>query len=104
MNISPLDIYLWQSADKLIVFSVVIAVMAAALFVATLEMPDIWTAIFAGVALVFTATAVLIPSSKTIAMMFVIPQIANSEIIQKDAPELFKSAIEAAKEALKPKP
>lgn len=43
----------------------------------------------------------LTPSSSTIAMMVVIPQIAESKMVQKDLPELYNAAVEALKNNLK---
>lgn len=44
---------------------------------------------------------VLIPSSKTIACMYVIPQIASSKVIQQDLPEIYDMAVSALKENIK---
>lgn len=49
-----------------------------------------WTGGITG--LLFVAT----PSSNTIAMMYVLPEIANSDVVKKDLPEVY----EAAKKAL----
>lgn len=45
---------------------------------------------------------ILIPSSKTIAMMVVLPAIVNSEPIQKDLPEVYRMAVDALKDQLAP--
>ena len=42
--------------------------------------------------------SVLLPSSKTIAMMYVIPKMADSEVIKKDVPEMYEMAKEALRE------
>jgi hypothetical protein len=51
-----------------------------------------------GVALFGAAT--MFPSSKTIALMVVIPALLNSEPIQKDLPELYQMAKDALKQTL----
>ncbi len=45
----------------------------------------------------------LIPTSNTIAMMAVIPEIAHSKVIQTDLPDLYEIAIKALKEQIAPK-
>lgn len=53
---------------------------------------------------VITATlAPLLPSSKTIALMYVLPEIANSKVMQQDVPELYDMAIKALKDQLSSK-
>ena len=54
-----------------------------------------------GYCLIFTA--LLMPNSKTIALMVVVPAVLNSEPIQKDLPELYQMAKEAFKETLQTK-
>jgi hypothetical protein len=46
--------------------------------------------------------AIAIPNTKTLAAMYVVPAIANSEPIQKDFPQLYDLAINKLKEQLKP--
>jgi len=43
---------------------------------------------------------ILIPSSDAIAMMIVVPKLVNSEIVQKDIPELYNIALSAFKKEL----
>jgi hypothetical protein len=43
----------------------------------------------------------LAPSSNTVAMMVVIPQIADSKVVQQDLPDLYNAAVEALKANLK---
>jgi len=50
-------------------------------------------------ALALLATA-LLPSSRTIAAMYVLPRIAESRVIQTDLPELYDMAIGALKDQL----
>lgn len=47
--------------------------------------------------------SVLIPSSNTIAMMVIIPKIADSKVIQQDLPDVYNAAISALKAAITPK-
>jgi hypothetical protein len=44
----------------------------------------------------------LTPSSKTFALMVVLPRLADSQFIQKDAPDIYKLAIDALKKQLQP--
>lgn len=105
---TPFTIYLWQSADSVELSFGMLAVLALtascilwAIFLVEkmdhLRKPAI---IALSVGLASWALAVLIPSSKTIAMMVAIPAIANSEPIQKDIPELYQLAKEALKEQI----
>ena len=47
-------------------------------------------------------TYTLIPTSNTIAMMVVIPEIAKSKVIQTDLPDLYNAAVSALKAAIAP--
>lgn len=113
MNITPLTIYLWQITDKIITSSFVFAVI--------LGLAVLFSVIFycvsksdgddgAAELLIFKASimpfilslamTVLLPSSKTIAMMVVIPKIAESKVIQQDLPDIYNAAIKSLKEQL----
>jgi len=46
------------------------------------------------------ALIVVVPTSKEFAMIYVIPKVANSQVIQKDVPELYQMAVDALKEKL----
>lgn len=48
------------------------------------------------------AVATLLPSTKTLAAMFIIPAVMNNETVQKEASELYTMAKDALKEAVKP--
>ncbi len=116
MNISPFFIYSWQLADKLIQASTIICMLAliAAILAFTvgsavidmhpeseraiksLRKNSLRSGLAALLVWVFT------PSSNTVAMMVVIPEISKSQVIQKDLPELYSIAIEALKSGLKP--
>lgn len=45
--------------------------------------------------------AAFIPSKNAVAMMYVIPAIAKSKVVQEDIPEIYNAAIEALKNNLK---
>lgn len=105
---TPFTIYLWQIADSveqsfgmLAVTAIIVSCILWAIFLVEkmghLQKPAV---IALSVGLTSWALAVLIPSSKTIAMMVAIPAIANSEPIQKDLPELYQLAKEALKEQI----
>lgn len=123
MNIPPLTIYIWQLADKLSEVSFTLSLIsgfftAGALLacVATRveDMEDELKSITSKAAAVtmtlltlFTASYTFIPSSSTVAMMVIIPEIANSKALQKDVPDIYNAAVDAlkkqlAKEAEKP--
>jgi len=46
--------------------------------------------------------ATLMPSTKTLCAMFVVPAIVNSQAVQKDFPELYALAVEKLKSQLTP--
>lgn len=54
------------------------------------------------VAVLSASSAVLLPSTKTLAAMLIIPAIANNETVQQEASELYTMAKDALKEAIKP--
>lgn len=103
MTLSPWIIYLWGIADSVIAFfgtlsivAGIIGVIATAIgFVENvsrgkkLGLSALAVAVFSGV------LSVLVPSSKTVAVMVVAPAIVNSEPIQKDLPELYRAAKDA---------
>jgi hypothetical protein len=118
MNISPLTIYLWQLADNLLrtlqtltILTGVSFLIAAIVTIIILGETHDWgdkalkiacrflAAVFALFILFLTAFT-FTPTSKTIAMMIVVPEIANSKIIQKDVPDLYNMAVQAAKDSL----
>jgi hypothetical protein len=61
-----------------------------------------WATVSGTVAAIFAILGALVPTSKTIAMMVVIPAIANSKVIQQDLPDIYNAAVEALKSSLKP--
>ena len=114
MNISPFLIYLWQQVDsfRFLVGSTLI-LSTVAVIVSLINMDDcknndssnlsFHTRIFRTTlisALISLMFVVFIPNSKTIAMMVIIPEIANSKVIQEDLPEVFKAGKDALIEQL----
>ena len=58
------------------------------------------------IAPLFAATLIvhmMLPSSKTVAMMVVVPAISQSKAIQQDLPDIYNMAIDALKAQLTPK-
>jgi len=115
MNISPFTIYLWQLADKAlngiglagVVLSIVFFV-ASACFVFAYEDYEVPAREAAKKVLKRTAPIaaacnllwLLIPSSNTIAMMIIIPEIAHSKVVQQDLPDIYNAAVKALKDQL----
>ncbi len=58
--------------------------------------------IFGALAGFFFFVSAFIPTSNTIAMMVVIPEIAKSKVIQMDLPDLYNAAVSALKAAVAP--
>jgi len=112
MKIDPLLIYFWQLADTLrgCFWFIAISTLIIGFIFLFCSLDDDYKVIRPDLrnfskklfisGFIFLSLAVLTPSSKTIAMMVVIPAIANSEVIQKDVPELYSLAIDALKENL----
>ncbi len=59
---------------------------------------DKWLGTFLVLFFICGTGKMLIPSSKTIAMMYVIPAVANSAPIQRDLPIFYDAAVEALKD------
>lgn len=113
MQISPFHIYLWQVADTaqgmltpVVVVAVFCSLILLGMYVALSDSPDeralytklgpsIWKATS-----FFFILRLLTPSSDAIAMMIVIPKLVNSEVVQKDIPELYTIALNALKSEL----
>ena len=113
MSITPLTVYLVMQADvflgALIGLGIVLTVLALIVASGKLildeedakrlaEYPTKTGAAFAFVCFFLYA---VIPSTKTLAAMLIVPAIANSEVIQKDMPELYNLAVEKLKDTLK---
>lgn len=118
MTISPWIIYLWGIADNLksslalLIALLGMASLLTTVYLAACRFEDLsedhrklaksfarWVyPLFAFVVLV----QILTPSSKTIAVMVILPAIVNSEPIQKDLPDMYRIAVDALKEQLAP--
>jgi len=121
MNISPLTIYLWQFVDYaresmqvgwgiLMTTTVVFGILSLCARSSDADASEetkksllSWTkrmGVFTTiVGIIFTLT----PTSKTIAMMVIIPKIVDSKVVQQDLPEIYDLALKALKEQLTPK-
>lgn len=53
------------------------------------------------IAIIFIICATFTPSTKLLATMIILPEIANSEVIKKDLPEIYDLAVEKLKTELK---
>lgn len=111
MKLTPWLVYLWGTADGIIMAAVGVIFVSgmAAIFswgFAITEDDDDMRKIAKKVTIVFSiamAVAVFTPSSKTIAIMYIAPALVNSEAIQQDMPELWKAGVDALKSKLKGK-
>lgn len=108
MNISSLTIYLWQLADNVQTAAFILASLAGGLGIflwyawlsegiEDAKNASLLSGFFFSV---FLSAAVFIPSSKTIAMMVVIPEIAHSKVVQQDLPDIYNAAVKALKDQL----
>lgn len=117
MTISPWLIYLWGIADQIRTTSIILMILLVfASFVFLLvwgfcmdegdeEGATSWMKRVQKVGFMAILSAILaafLPSSKTIAVMVVLPAIVNSEPIQKDLPDLYRIAVDALKDQLVP--
>lgn len=104
---SPWVIYWWSQADSM---REVLGVMSAMVLIIggfgsvmyyaeNNELPR-WVKALLCAAVVAGFAAVLIPSSRTIALMYVLPRVADSDVIQRDMPELYRLAVDALKSEL----
>jgi hypothetical protein len=102
--VSALSLYLWLKLDSLIglgvfvgLFSCLLLLLARAQDLGMLP-EDVqqfvlkFTRGFATAAVVGFLIAVFVPSSKQFALMYVIPKISESKIVQQDVPELYQLA------------
>lgn len=119
MNISPFTIYVWGVADDIkslcagvaiagvIVLGIGSIIAAIAHFHDEIDddnKPFVKKLLTRSGLLIALCAAIsaLTPSSKTIALMVVLPRIAQSDAIQKDAPEVYRMAVDALKAKLQP--
>jgi len=116
MNITPFTIYIWQLADDfrwtfniIYILFWIASFFTLTIYLTTREDKDIkldailyrcfrW---FIPLTIIGMVISIMIPKSNTVAMMIVIPRIAESKVIQQELPELYNIAIEALKSSLK---
>lgn len=100
-TITPLSIYLFGLLDKINTFCVVGIIVALGLsvpFIVTAGVENDWLPIkkywkiYVSVLSTLVLTATFLPSSKTYAAMVILPQIAQSDVIKKDVPEMYEAA------------
>ena len=104
---SPWLIYWWSQADVLrdmlgvssLGVLVVIGGVAAMMAGEGVEIPR-WMRAATVASALCGIVSLLIPSSRTIALMYVLPRVAESDVIQRDMPELYGLAIDALKAEL----
>lgn len=117
MNITASTIYFWQLADRLLKsLEFISGILAIALLFSIVFLVGTnldkgleavkplargMTWILAPCFFLSYAALTLVPSSNTIAMMVVIPKIAESKAIQQDLPDIYNAAVEALKSSLK---
>lgn len=118
MTLTPLTIYLWQLADQISGAASILALFAGAILAIVFTIgygiqsdfpaaaPELKAMrVISGILFPLSiAVAAFTPSSDTVAMMVVIPQITESSVVQKDIPELYNIAIEALKKQIKGNP
>lgn len=111
---NPWLIYLWQQADVvrnalsgaggMVACGALLALMMGPMeYDVTKEYKVAWNKICRRVAILAASVAflgLLIPKSNTIALMYVLPRVAQSEAIQRDLPEIYDLAIGALKSEL----
>jgi hypothetical protein len=106
MNISALDIYIWQQVERMTGCCIAMSVFAGIILFIYFMANDgkmrksiaISTFAFIIINILF---ATFIPSKNTVAMMYIIPAIAKSKVVQEDIPEIYDAAVEALKNNLK---
>lgn len=110
MTLTPFTVYLIMQADNVCGLFVGLTILSgsAGLILGIARAAEDYiakTRVYVTVATIFVIGLLGIaamPSTKTLAAMFVVPALANSDFIKKDAPELYDLAIGKLKEQLKP--
>lgn len=117
MTLTPFTIYMIMQADTIISACQTVAIIGlAASGLAAMLLPILCEVVqenreilksfpkktIAAVFMVCALGYILIPSTKTLAAMIVVPAIANSQAVQKDFPELYDLAVNKLKEQLAP--
>jgi hypothetical protein len=110
---TALVIYLAGVCDSLLDSRIVVLVLTALLVLPILALYDIgkdreeysalikklYRAIKCG--LLFLAFLHFVPSKKTVAMMYIIPKIEQSDFVQNEIPELYEAAKQGIKNLIK---
>ena len=111
--ITPLNIYLIMQADKISSALFTISTIAIVAVILAFVWHDvnrdcygnqgkinpITKSMITGIIATFLL-ATAIPSTKTLCMMYALPAIVNSKVVQNDFPELYDIALQATKEKL----
>ena len=105
---TPFNIYLWQMADHFsgVLFGLSLILLLASVFLLAIGISeDVKICRNIGIAsscilIISSISFALMPSSKTIAMMYVLPRIAESKAVQTDLPELYEAAMAALKDQI----
>lgn len=119
MNIDATTIYLWQLADQVCLISqyakntafLMSMLSTMALVVSTCAGEETAhvrplfkrAAMLSYIGLIISSLLfTFVPTSKTVAMMVVVPEIVKSKVVQEDLPDIYNAAIGALKGALEP--
>ena len=111
--ITPFNIYLIMQADKISSALFTISTIAIVAVILAFVWHDvnrdcygnqgkinpITKSMITGIIATFLL-ATAIPSTKTLCMMYALPAIVNSKVVQNDFPELYDIALQATKEKL----
>jgi len=112
--VNPIYVYLWQQADTICVSLYIAttsvigigAIMAGPIAGKTNDKSEAVSLSRTGKRLlalgcIFGLFSALMPKSDAVALIYVIPRIAESQAVQQDLPEVYKMAIKKLKETLK---
>lgn len=117
MNLTMFDMYVFGSIDSWIMTSMALGsiCLVCAMAICINDKSDMEQVVeitmsckvflfFLCLSGIFFASAILLPNQKTIAMMYVVPKIANSEFMNKelptDAKRLYSIAVKSLEESL----
>lgn len=114
MTITPATLYWITRLDNLCGLFTLIVVLGIAALVITIiayfanePYDDVkasyhrWMKGFSITVFTILILGMFIPSSKEIAMFYVVPRIAESDVIKRDVPELYNMGVDALKDWLK---
>ncbi len=110
MTIDATMIYLWQLADSLrslmgalafvSFFAAFAVILWCAMWIEETKLKRWQVVLLLATPVVFSVLRALIPTSKTVAMMVVVPGIVESRVIKEDLPEVYDAALKALKSQL----